>query len=46
MLADTVTVADKIETAYKELDESIKKIKEAEKDTNVIDFTQRRLAKR
>lgn len=45
MLADTVTVADKIETAYKELDESINKIKHAVKDTNVIDFTQRRLAK-
>ncbi len=46
MLSDTVSVADKIETAYKELDESISNIKRAAENNNVIDFTQRRLAKR
>jgi integrase len=43
MLADTGAVADKIEAAYKELDEAIKV--QEEKDKKVIDFTQRRLAK-
>ncbi len=45
MLADTVTVADKIETAYAELDEAIKKMKKEKQESNVIDFTQRRLSK-
>jgi integrase len=45
MLADTVTVADKIEKAYAELDEAMKEMKSEKKESNVIDFTQRRLAK-
>jgi integrase len=43
MLADTVTVADKIETAYAELDKAMRK--KEKKESNIIDFTQRRLAK-
>jgi integrase len=45
MLADTASVAEKIETAYKELDEAMKENKEAKQDSNVIDFMQRRMAK-
>jgi integrase len=45
MLADTVAVADKIEAAYKELDETIKTLNSKKKNNNVVDFTQRRLAK-
>jgi integrase len=43
MLADTVAVADKIEMAYKELDESLEKQKKQQ--DKVIDFTKRRLSK-
>lgn len=45
MLADTVTVADKIETAYTELDKAMEKMKNENQKSNVIDFTQRRLSK-
>ena len=45
MLADTVAVADKIEIAYKELDEAMKENKKKKQESNVVDFTQRRLAK-
>lgn len=45
MLANTVTVADKIEMAYKELDEAIKEKEKKKQESNIIDFTQRRLAK-
>lgn len=45
MLSDTVAVADKIEIAYKELDEVIKENDRKKLESNVIDFTQRRLTK-
>jgi len=41
MLADTVSVSDKIEQAYIELDEMMKK----KRDDNVIDFAKRKAAK-
>lgn len=43
MLADTASVAARIETAYKELDEAMEEKKKH--DTKVIDFTQKRLSK-
>ncbi|MFA5300965.1 MAG: tyrosine-type recombinase/integrase [Lutibacter sp.] len=45
MITDTVTVADKIEIAYKELDETMKEKEKKNQESNVIDFTKRRLAK-
>lgn len=44
MLADTVTVAEKIETAFVELDEAMKE--KRQQDIKVVDFTARRLSKR
>lgn len=43
MLADTGAVADKIEMAYKELDEAMKE--QEEQNKNIIDFAQRKQAK-
>lgn len=43
MLADTVSVADKIELAYQELDKDI--LEKQKEQKKIIDFTQRRLEK-
>jgi integrase len=42
MLANTAAVSEKIEQAYKELDETIKEIKKSK----IVDFTARRLSKK
>jgi integrase len=45
MLSDTVSVAEKIDTAFKELDEAITKQENKKNESNVIDFTAKRMAK-